>query len=171
MNDDYYYLKNKEKTLFRYIVLLLIVGIVSAIVSVAFVFASLESIGVRNKSISFIPIIIVLAIVSIISFVLVHFIDKQRVQYSKMARIAKGDASNEDELKRLIREERAAREAEQYKREQEIYKAQHPQCPACNGFNTQRISTTKRIVHIGVVGLASSTIGKQYECLDCQHKW
>lgn len=56
-------------------------------------------------------------------------------------------------------------------REDEIRAAQHPQCPACHGYNTKRISTTKRVVSTSLIGLASSTIGKQYECLDCQHKW
>ena len=60
---------------------------------------------------------------------------------------------------------------EQTRRKKEIQAAQHPQCPACHGYNTQRISTTKRVVSTSLVGLASSTIGKQYECLDCLHKW
>lgn len=47
----------------------------------------------------------------------------------------------------------------------------HPQCPMCNGNNTRRISTFNRGASIAAVGLASSKIGKQFECLDCKYKW
>lgn len=47
----------------------------------------------------------------------------------------------------------------------------HPKCPNCGSTNTQRISTLNRAVSIGTVGLASSKIGKQYECKKCKHKW
>lgn len=47
----------------------------------------------------------------------------------------------------------------------------HPKCPMCGSTNTQIISTLNRAVSIGMVGLASSKIGKQYECKNCKHKW
>lgn len=47
----------------------------------------------------------------------------------------------------------------------------HPKCPNCGSTNTQIISTLNRAVSIGTVGLASSKIGKQYECKKCKHKW
>lgn len=47
----------------------------------------------------------------------------------------------------------------------------HPKCPNCGSTNTQRISTLNRAVSVGTVGLASSKIGKQYECKKCKHKW
>ena len=47
----------------------------------------------------------------------------------------------------------------------------HPQCPQCGSKNTQRISTMNRATSVAVVGLASSKIGKQYECKNCKHKW
>lgn len=47
----------------------------------------------------------------------------------------------------------------------------HPKCPNCGSVNTQIISTLNRAVSIGAVGLASSKIGKQYECKNCKHKW
>lgn len=51
------------------------------------------------------------------------------------------------------------------------YKLEHPQCPTCGGHNTRRITTMNRAVSVGVVGLASSKIGKSFECLDCKYKW
>lgn len=101
--------------------------------------------------------------------------NSKATQLKRKALVAEGKyASVEDVIahEKQIQEQKEAVESRQLeKREAEIKAAQHPQCPACHGFNTQRISTTKRVVSTSLVGLASSTIGKQYECLDCQHKW
>lgn len=73
--------------------------------------------------------------------------------------------------KKYIKARKAEEKIEAEKRQEEIKQAQHPQCPACHGYNTQRITTASRVIGTAMVGLASSTIGKQYECLDCKHKW
>ena len=44
-------------------------------------------------------------------------------------------------------------------------------CPICGSTNVSRISTLNRGVSVATVGLASSKIGKQYECKKCKHKW
>lgn len=49
--------------------------------------------------------------------------------------------------------------------------AKHPTCPICGSHNTECISTLNRTVSIATVGLASSKIGKQYQCKNCKHKW
>lgn len=46
-----------------------------------------------------------------------------------------------------------------------------PKCPTCGSTNIKKISATKRFVGTGLFGLASSTIGKNQECLDCGAKW
>ena len=46
-----------------------------------------------------------------------------------------------------------------------------PTCPTCGSTNVRPISTLNRAVSIGVFGLFSSKIGKNYECLDCKSKW
>ena len=46
-----------------------------------------------------------------------------------------------------------------------------PPCPNCGSKNTSRISTASRAVSVGTVGLASSKIGKQYQCNTCKHMW
>ena len=61
-----------------------------------------------------------------------------------------------------------AASGEQYRAKNE---AKHPKCPQCGGRNTQRISTINRTISVATVGLASSKIGKQYECKNCKHKW
>lgn len=49
--------------------------------------------------------------------------------------------------------------------------AKHPVCPLCGSRNTNRISTINRTASVATLGLASSKIGKQYECKNCKHKW
>ena len=44
-------------------------------------------------------------------------------------------------------------------------------CPVCGSRSVKRISTTSRVTSVALVGLASSKIGKQYECKNCNHKW
>ena len=46
-----------------------------------------------------------------------------------------------------------------------------PTCPTCGSTNVRPISTLNRAVSIGVFGLFSSKIGKNYECLNCKAKW
>lgn len=46
-----------------------------------------------------------------------------------------------------------------------------PKCPACGSTNVVKISTTKKIVSVELVGLASSNIGKQMECKNCGYKF
>ena len=46
-----------------------------------------------------------------------------------------------------------------------------PTCPTCGSTNVKHISTLNRAVSIGVFGLFSSKIGKNYECLHCKAKW
>lgn len=65
----------------------------------------------------------------------------------------------------------AVRKAKEEARKREQYQYDHPECPVCKSHNTSRISTLNRAVSVGVAGLASSKIGKQYECYHCKHKW
>lgn len=44
-------------------------------------------------------------------------------------------------------------------------------CPMCGSKNVSKISTTGRLFSVATFGLASSKIGKQYECNNCKHKW
>ena len=44
-------------------------------------------------------------------------------------------------------------------------------CPVCGSTNVEKISTASRAVSVGMVGMASSKIGKQYKCKSCKHMW
>ena len=71
-----------------------------------------------------------------------------------------------DRLRQKVAELKASTKA--IARENEL---KHPICPNCGGRDTQRISSANRATSVALAGLASSKIGKQYECKKCKHKW
>lgn len=50
-------------------------------------------------------------------------------------------------------------------------KSNVPKCPTCGSTNIKKISTTNRTISVATAGLASSKIGKQFECKNCGYKW
>lgn len=46
-----------------------------------------------------------------------------------------------------------------------------PKCPTCGSTNIKHISTLNRAISIGMLGIFSGKIGKNYECLDCKARW
>lgn len=68
-------------------------------------------------------------------------------------------------------EEGVEKRRKAYAAQSQVYAAQHPKCPVCGSTRTERIGTMNRAVSVAAVGLASSKIGKQYECKNCKHKW
>lgn len=46
-----------------------------------------------------------------------------------------------------------------------------PTCPICGSTNVNKISMTSRVVSTGLLGLASSKIGKTYKCNNCGSTW
>lgn len=44
-------------------------------------------------------------------------------------------------------------------------------CPHCGSYKTYKLSTVGKVISTAALGLASSTIGKQYGCHKCGHKW
>lgn len=47
----------------------------------------------------------------------------------------------------------------------------YTKCPTCGSSNVKRISTSKRMVSVATLGIASNSMGKTYECLNCKMKW
>lgn len=72
--------------------------------------------------------------------------------------------------KRRIKREKELHEKTQARK---AYEASHPKpkCPTCGSTNVEKISTINRAVSIGVAGLASDKIGKQFYCKNCGYKW
>ena len=51
---------------------------------------------------------------------------------------------------------------------QQKYLAEHNiHCPYCNSTNIRKISTVNRAVSVGMFGLASKKLGKQWHCNSC----
>ena len=80
----------------------------------------------------------------------------------------KGNSQFDEELYRSrINKEKLLQQAT-FDKQRESNK---PKCPTCGSTNVKHISTLNRAVSIGVFGLFSSKIGKNYECLNCKTKW
>ncbi len=46
-----------------------------------------------------------------------------------------------------------------------------PECPTCGSEDILKISTSRRFVSTGLLGLASSDLGKTMRCKNCGYKW
>ena len=69
---------------------------------------------------------------------------------------------------------RQYQETDEYKRakQEEERLSKLPCCPICGSKDhVRRISALNRSLSVIAWGLASSKIGKQYECTVCKHKW
>lgn len=80
------------------------------------------------------------------------------------------------EKERVKKEAECKQRDEEYKKKREAekrYEATHPKpkCPTCGSAKVEKISTLNRAVSIGMVGLASDKIGKQFCCKNCGYKW
>ena len=71
--------------------------------------------------------------------------------------------------KKIIKEQDETLKRKQKELEQKIANA--IKCPNCGSINTKKITTTSRVISTAMVGMASSKIGKQFECKDCGYKW
>lgn len=87
-------------------------------------------------------------------------------EYERMLRNEAEEAKrNEEEFERRLKE----RETEAQARKQEALN-KLPVCPICGRKeNVRRISTLNRSASVAAFGLASSKIGKQYQCDYCNH--
>lgn len=89
-----------------------------------------------------------------------YWIDRKFLEQNKQEMIEEG--------------ERQYRETYEYKnsiKEQEKL-SKLPMCPICNSKQyVKRISNLSRFMSVSLFGFASSKMGKQYECVNCKHKW
>lgn len=81
-----------------------------------------------------------------------------------------------DEAECAKKEAESQKKLEEYRKQrakEKAYEATHPKpkCPTCGSTNIEKISTLNRAVSIGMVGLASDKIGKQFCCKNCGYKW
>lgn len=102
---------------------------------------------------------------------------QENKKFKKYLELIYTDVSILEEVERLmkIKKEQDARQEAIKKQNDEVkamnYKLSHPQCPNCGSTNTKQISNANRVASVAMWGLASSKIGKQYQCNRCNHKW
>ena len=76
------------------------------------------------------------------------------------------------DYERLDMESNRAKLQKEVERQEKVQKQQNtPKCPTCGSTNIKRITTANRAVSVLTLGILSSKIGKNYECLDCKAKW
>lgn len=81
----------------------------------------------------------------------------------------------------LSRTEREVQKKQQEKWHKAIHKAMEsdnsetknnvPKCPTCSSVNIKKIGSVNKTVSIALLGIFSSKIGKQFQCLECGYKW
>lgn len=85
------------------------------------------------------------------------------------------DYEKDEQQQNYIEEEIKAekqRVKEEILRQQKIDNQQNiPKCPTCGSTNVRPISGLNRAGSMFMWGIASSKIGKTYECLNCKYKW
>lgn len=83
-----------------------------------------------------------------------------------------------DNRDKILQEKSSKVQVDFYKENGEIkarvagsYVANQPKCPYCGSTNISKISTLNRTVSVGLLGLASSKIGKTHKCNKCGSTW
>lgn len=58
------------------------------------------------------------------------------------------------------------------KRQEKLLQEQNTiKCPNCQSTDVQKLSTASKVVGVGLLGLASKTVGKTYKCNKCGYYW
>ena len=66
-----------------------------------------------------------------------------------------------------LKEQKDRERREELERQRKAMNTISPKCPYCGSYHTSKIGAVSRGVSIGLVGLASNKIGKQWHCNHC----
>lgn len=73
------------------------------------------------------------------------------------------------DYERLDMESNRAKLQKEVEQQEKVQREQNiPKCPYCQSSNVAKISTAGRVVSVGLFGLASGKIGKQWHCNNCK---
>lgn len=76
--------------------------------------------------------------------------------------------TNFEQYKKVkLKEEQEIERQYELERQKQAMKNTSPKCPYCGSFNTSKIGNVTRGISVGLLGLASSKIGKQWHCDHC----
>lgn len=84
----------------------------------------------------------------------------------KEAMVAKEKEINEEWKQQKLKNE-ITKTMKKIQEQQDLASGKRVVCPYCNSTNTEKISTVSRAVSVSLVGAASSKIGKQWHCKQC----
>lgn len=163
------YLQQKKSEAYMWAIGSLIVSIIFALICWRFYVVG-EASGVMLFIVGAISVIAFLLFIGILT----KDIPKIKQQISRTEYDIESlemEIETEKENQRKMEERQEEIREQQKAMKQQKYAYDHPECPMCKSRNTRKISTTNRVVSVSVLGLASSKIGKQYECFNCGHKW
>ena len=68
-------------------------------------------------------------------------------------------------------EERREKQRAKASAEREKYNGFKYTCPMCGSRKVKNIGTGKKLVGVATAGLASTSIGKNYQCDHCNYRW
>ena len=68
-------------------------------------------------------------------------------------------------------EERREKQQAKERADREKYNGFKYTCPMCGSHKVKNIGTGKKLAGVATVGLASKSIGKNYQCDDCNYRW
>lgn len=46
-----------------------------------------------------------------------------------------------------------------------------PRCPTCGSTNVKKITISRKVTSASILGIASGSVLKTFECKDCKYKW
>lgn len=76
------------------------------------------------------------------------------------------------DYERLGMETHRAKFKKEVERQEKLQKEQNTiKCPNCQSTDVQKLSTASKVVGVGLLGLASKTVGKTYKCNKCGYYW
>lgn len=76
------------------------------------------------------------------------------------------------DYERLGMEANRANFQKEVERQEKLQKQQNiPKCPTCGSTDIKKLSTTSKVLGVGLLGLASKTVGKTYKCNKCGCYW
>ena len=58
-----------------------------------------------------------------------------------------------------------------WKQNNKLGDANIPKCPTCGSTNISKISMNRKILSVGMIGLASTSAGKTFRCKNCGYMW
>lgn len=69
------------------------------------------------------------------------------------------------------REEKWNQRMEKEHQQRETQQANVPKCPTCSSTNIKKVSTTSKVVNVGLFGLFGNKRKMQFHCNNCGYEW